>query len=288
MYRPAPRGSSRGRRTSRDGSGAESPRGAALDQRVADRQAEVIPDRGRGADREQPAAGLDELCGAPAPCATPTRCPSQSRNSAGNALRSRLSAAARRRASGMAPSTKISTSNLLAQVAGVERLRKHDLERELELLEQPARPAGRHRSAVGVPQADAHRAQRRPSRDRRPGRGRAPRSSAPCPRPAFCRIGSVVAFAGAMHRAGRIASGRPPRSPRGSPETVLVGLQQPVHGDERVVHLRAEDVAAALRRRREASRRRRDRRRAPSRTGRRSLRGCDRTRSPSSTPGCSR
>ena len=63
------------------------------------------------------------------------------------------------RARECAPSAKISTSNLRVQVAGVERRREHDLERELVLLEEPARPAGRHRAAVVVPQPDARRLQ---------------------------------------------------------------------------------------------------------------------------------
>ena len=48
---------------------------------------------------------------------------------------------------------------LRREVAGVERLRIDDRERELELLEQPARVARRHRAAVLIPQRDALRLQ---------------------------------------------------------------------------------------------------------------------------------
>src|SRR5207237_2402173 len=48
---------------------------------------------------------------------------------------------------------------LRAQVAGVELRREHAIERILELLENPARPAGVHRSAVLIPQTNARRAE---------------------------------------------------------------------------------------------------------------------------------
>src|SRR5207237_6568479 len=47
------------------------------------------------------------------------------------------------------------------EAARVQRLRVHDLERELELLEQPARPAGGHRPAVAIREADPELAQLR-------------------------------------------------------------------------------------------------------------------------------
>src|SRR5262245_15599816 len=60
---------------------------------------------------------------------------------------------------------------LRLEVAGVERVREDALEVELELLEQPADVARRHRAAIHVPQADARLGQlvdraRRTRRDR--------------------------------------------------------------------------------------------------------------------------
>ena len=48
---------------------------------------------------------------------------------------------------------------LALQIARVERLRIHHLERKFVLLEQPARPAGRHDAAVLIVEADADRLQ---------------------------------------------------------------------------------------------------------------------------------
>ncbi len=43
---------------------------------------------------------------------------------------------------------------LRVQVAGVELWREHPIERELELFQDPARPAGVHRPAILIPEAD--------------------------------------------------------------------------------------------------------------------------------------
>src|SRR5690606_28702477 len=48
---------------------------------------------------------------------------------------------------------------IAVQVTGVEARREHAVERNLELFEDPARPAGVHRAAIAVPQADAGYAQ---------------------------------------------------------------------------------------------------------------------------------
>src|SRR5690606_40905684 len=45
---------------------------------------------------------------------------------------------------------------VVVEIAGIEPLGIHDLERELELLHDPARPAGGHGAAVAVPQRNAH------------------------------------------------------------------------------------------------------------------------------------
>ena len=105
------------------------------------------------------AAGLRlrRICGARARCATPTPAEPVAefrRNVLGTWLSPAAAVAHGNRA--VDEDQHVEPAR---EVAGVERLRKHDLERELELLEEPSRPPGRHRSAVGVPQADPHRAQ---------------------------------------------------------------------------------------------------------------------------------
>ncbi len=74
------------------------------------------------------------------------------------------------------------------EIARVELRREHACERELELLEQPARPARFHGSAVAIPEADAKPSQRvsrspgpSPRRYARRVRSRSVSSSRPSP-----------------------------------------------------------------------------------------------------------
>ena len=135
-----------------------------------------------------------------------------------------------------APSTRISTSNLsrrppLSSSGGVDQL-----ERELELLEQPARPAGRHRPAVAVPQADADRLERH---GLLAGRGGAADGTAcRARRRSFPARGSVVVLRRDEEHPGRVLDARPTVTGSCKPADFLARLQEPVHGPERVVEPR--------------------------------------------------
>src|SRR5205823_12121468 len=133
-----------------------------LDERVAQRQTKVIAEHGRRSDREDRPAALHELLQlrhrlrdryAAEPCAELRR----------NRVSCRLAAesgALRRRRRITRRNGAIDEHQhveLRAQIPRVERLRVDDFERELVLLEQPARPSRRHRTAVLIPQAYAYR-----------------------------------------------------------------------------------------------------------------------------------
>src|SRR5205807_5230900 len=119
------------------------------------RQTEVIAEGGRRSNRDDRAAVLGELLQLwhrlrdryPAKPAAEFR---------GDAVGRRLSAesaASRSVAHGNGAVDEHQHVVLRIQIAGIERRGIHDFERELVLLEQPARPAGWHRSAVLIPQA---------------------------------------------------------------------------------------------------------------------------------------
>ena len=122
---------------------------------------------GGSTDREDRAAVLDELLELRAGLRRgvgPSHRPVLRRNVAvGSSTSAAASAACRRRhparpppPAGPTPDGKMITSNLAGEVARVERLRIDDLERELELLEEQARPARRHRAAVLIRERDSH------------------------------------------------------------------------------------------------------------------------------------
>ena len=169
----------------------------------------------------------------------------------------------------------------------VQLRRVDDLERELELLQEPAGPARRHRPAVAVPQADAGRLERHGLRAR--ARSGCPGTACRARRRSSPAAASVVGLARDEERARRVASTPPTANGCLQPADLLARLLEPVHGPERVVQPGAEEEA-----------RRRPRRRGPGpagaarpaprspRTGRRSRRGRGRTSRPSGRPGCSR
>ena len=124
---------------------------------------------------------------------------------------------------------------LAREVSRVEALRVHDLERELELFEQPARPAGRHRPAVLIRERDAQLAEL----DRVGGvtpEG-AGRSSRPDPSPSSA-VRRGVRHAGSRRRRAALR-----------PHDLASGRKQAVDGDERVVRRVAQDHRGRSRRR---------------------------------------
>ena len=144
------------------------PRGVLRDQVILERQPE-LPGESRGtADREDGAAVLEELLEL-------WHRPGRGDVAAAAAiLRGQTDLidhvdVGRRRIAAHRPATASAADGavhedqyveFLAQIPLVQFRRVDDLERELELFEQPPRPAGRHRSAVAVPQADSSRLER--------------------------------------------------------------------------------------------------------------------------------
>ena len=242
--------------------------GHALDERVLDRQTDVIPHRRRCADRQDRAAIVHELLelrdgrrqtrGAEAIAvlrrnALRIRAPPAEVARVTAATEATPTAAAGARNGGNAAVDEHEHVVLRDQIARVERLRIDNLERELVLLEHPADPARRHRTAVLIVQTDAHRLQLHRVSSRTCGGGVEAQASVGGRLLHDRRCGC---FRWDEHRACRVplAVGAERLL---HPVDLFVGFQEPVDGDERVVHLMAEEITAAAWRLRHVARRRR-------------------------------
>ena len=203
------------------------------DERAADRQAEV---RGRAPSR----------CRSPRPCRRPRGTPAAAAPSLGGdasdagAIRLRdgrgIEGAARERpAARLRDQVVGEDQDVVARVqaAGVEHRREHDLERELELFEQPADPARWHRAAVLVDQADARLATGRASpagfvRDGRDGHAELRGGSSPATAPLRASTNHVPAPAACAGSATTARAGG--EQPVDRPDGVVLGGRQQVPG----------------------------------------------------------
>ena len=143
---------------------------------------------------------------------------------------------------------------LVVQVAAIELRCEDAPEAELELLQEPARPACGHRATVRVPQPDARRAKFRRIRGRR--RGGCVERDAELLRTllhdARCRRRCMhVKRTGGIHGAAH-------RHRRAQSQHFLIGLEQPVERDERIVGARASEESRRIRDARNLACRRRD------------------------------